>query len=264
MTVYRIAYADRMMLRVMMMVLGLSLPVAAQVQGIEHARMADVQVLQGTVFHVQGIDLDKEHIWVTSVDSNTHIGYLHQFNRKTGVFERQVDVTDGERYHPGGFSISGDSIWVPVAEYKPNSSATLLELDKKTLKVKRKISVADHIGCVAVTKDSLIAGNWGSRKLYVLGMDGKVIRVIDTPSQNQYQDIKFVNGMLVGGGNLTKTTGALDWYEWPSMKPVRSLASGTTDRGRLYSAEGMTLKGNDLYLLPEDGPTRVFHFVIDK
>lgn len=48
------------------------------------------------------------------------------------------------------------------------------------------------------------------------------------------------------------------------MKPVRSLASGTTDRGRLYSAEGMTLKGNDLYLLPEDGPTRVFHFVIDK
>jgi hypothetical protein len=255
-----------MTMRTITMLAFLAMPVMAnaQVQGMEYARLADVQELHGTVFHVQGVDLDAEHIWLTSVDSTAHKGYLHQFNRKTGAFERQVEVTDGERYHPGGFSIHGDVIWVPVAEYKPNSSATILELDKKTLTVKGKISVADHIGCVAVTADTLIAGNWGSRKLYVLGMDGKVIRVIDTPSQNQYQDIKFVHGMLVGGGNLTKTTGAVDWYAWPSMQQMKSLASGTTDRGRLYSAEGMTVKGQDLYLLPEDGPTRLFHFVMDK
>jgi len=241
-----------------------ALPVAAQVHGVEDARLADVKELDGTVFHVQGVDLDAEHIWVTSVDQAQHKGYLHQFNRRTGRFERQVDVTDGERYHPGGFSISGESIWVPVAEYKPNSSAVLLELDKKSLTVKRKIPVSDHIGCVAVTKSTLIAGNWGSRKLYVLGMDGKQLRVIDTPSQNQYQDIKFVNGMLVGGGNLTKVIGAVDWYAWPSMKQWRSLATGTTNRGKPYSGEGMALKGRDLYLLPEDGPTRLYHFVLEK
>jgi hypothetical protein len=253
-----------MILRTIVMLVGMAIPSVAQVQGIEHARMAEVKDLKGIVFHVQGVDLDVEHIWVTSVDSSAHKGYLHQFNRKTGEFERQVEVTDGPRYHPGGFSISGNSIWVPVAEYKPNSTAVLVELDKKTLAVKRKLSVADHIGCVAVTKEALIAGNWGSRKLYVLDMDGKQMSVIDTPSENQYQDIKFVDGMLVGGGNLTKTTGAVDWYAWPSMKLVRSLASGTTDRGKLYTAEGMALKMNDLYLVPEDGPTRMYHFVIEK
>lgn len=221
-----------------------------------------MQELKGTVFHVQGVDLDAEHAWVTSVDMTAHKGYLHQFSRSTGEMERQVEVTDGPRYHPGGFSIGGESFWLPVAEYTPNSTAVLLELDKKTLKVKRKISVGDHLGCVAVTKDSLVAGNWGSRKLYVLSKSGRQLRVIETPSENQYQDIKFVDGMLVASGNLTKTTGAIDWYAWPSMQLRRSLASGTTDRGKPFTGEGMALRGNDLYLVPEDGPTRLFHFVL--
>ena len=237
---------------------------ASTVNGIEGARLVDVRNLDGRLYHVQGVDLDGKHIWVTSVDAEGHKGYLHQFNRATAKFEREVEVTDGARFHPGGFSIAGNSIWVPVAEYRPHSSAVLLELDKRTLKVKRKIEVADHIGCVAVTKDGLVAGNWSSRQLYVFDRAGKQIRVIDNPSINQYQDIKFVEGMLVGAGNLTRTAGAIDWYAWPSMKLVRSLSSGFTDRGRLYTAEAMALKGRDLYLVPEDGPSRLFHFVLAK
>lgn len=250
------------------LVLSLVFPVAVfaqttpPAQGVEHARLVETLPLDGTLFHVQGVDLDEEHIWVTSVDITQKKGYLHQFNRETGHFERQVEVTDGPRFHPGGFSIAGDSIWVPVAEYKPHSTAILMELDKRTLAVKRKIPVADHIGCVAVTGDSLIAGNWGSRQLYILGTDGRHLRVIDVASNNQYQDIKFVDGKLVGGGNLTKTTGAVDWYAWPSMQLLRSVATGTTDRGKPYSGEGMALKGNDLYFVPEDGPSRIFHFVL--
>jgi hypothetical protein len=239
-------------------------PATDPVNGIENARLADVRDLEGTLFHVQGVDLDSEHIWVTSVDAENHKGYLHQFNRATAKFERQVEVTDGPRFHPGGFSIQGNSIWVPVAEYKPHSTAVLIELDKRTLTIKRKISVADHLGCVATDGKTLIAGNWGSRQLYVLDMTGKQLRVLDTPSDNQYQDIKFTRGMLVASGNLTRTTGAVDWYAWRSMKLVRSLRSGTTDRGKPYTGEAMALKGNDLYLVPEDGPSRVFHFVLSK
>jgi len=237
---------------------------APVVTGVEGARLADVHVMEGTLYHVQGIALDREHIWVTSVDAEKKRGYVHQFNRATYKFERQVDVTDGVLFHPGGLSVSGDSIWVPVAEYRPNSSAVLLELDKHTLKMKRKISVADHLGCVAVTPDGLVAGNWSSRKFYVFDREGKQTKVIENASPNQYQDIKFVDGMLVGSGNLTKTTGAIDWYAWPSMKLVRSVQSGVTDKGRLYTAEAMALEGKDLYLLPEDGPSRLFHFVLEQ
>jgi hypothetical protein len=89
-----------------------------------------------------------------------------------------------------------------------------------------------------------------------------VERVFDNPSANQYQDIKFADGMLVASGVLSATSGAIDWYRWPSMKLVRSLKTGITDRQKVYTQEGMTLVDNDLYLLPEDGPSRLFHFVL--
>ncbi|HZY74066.1 MAG TPA: DUF6454 family protein [Edaphobacter sp.] len=254
--------------------MGIALPLAAQsaktpasatateVTGVEDARLVETIPLDGTLYHVQGVDLDRDHIWVTSVDQKDSKAYLHQFSRATHKLERRVDLTDGPRFHPGGFSIDKDSIWVPVAEYKRNSSAVLIELDKRTLAVKRRIAVPDHIGCVAVTKDSLVAGNWDSRQFYVLDKEGRQIRKIDNPSATSYQDIKFVDGDLVGSGNTSATSGALEWFTWPSMKLVRRLRAGVTDRGEPYTNEGMALKGRNLYLLPENGPSRLFHFVL--
>lgn len=236
---------------------------SAQSSASQAARLVGVQNLDGPVFHVQGVDLDNDHIWVTSVDSQSHRAWLHQFNRATGKLERQVDLTDGPRYHPGGFSIRGDSIWVPVAEYHPHSTAIIEELDKRTLLLKRKILFPDHLGCLAVTPHSLIAGNWDSRELYVLDLSGKQIRVIENPTANNYQDMKFESGQLVASGVLTPTSGAVDWFAWPSMKLLRRLNLGVTDRGVPYTAEGMAIHGHDLYFLSEDVHTRLFHFVID-
>ena len=232
--------------------------------GIDGTSLKDARDLNGRVYHVQGLDLDSEHIWITSVDAPNRKGYLHQFSRATAKFEREIEVTDGPRFHPGGFSIHGDSIWVPVAEYKAHSTAVLEEIDKHTLAIKRKIAVADHVGCVAVSQDNLIAGNWGSRQLYILDFDGKQLRIVDNAESNQYQDMKFVDGMLVASGTFDHSNGAIDWLEWPSMKLVRRLRSGMTDRGVPYTAEAMALAGRDLYLVPEDGPSRLFHFVLTK
>lgn len=236
----------------------------ASFSGIENARLAEVRPLDGKLYHVQGIDLDREHIWVTSVDTVNHKGYLHQFSRATAKLEKEVEVSDGPRFHPGGFSVHGNSIWVPVAEYKPHSTAVIEEFDKRTLTLKRKIFVADHLGCLAVAKNILIGGNWGSRQFYVFDLEGKQLRVLDNPSMNQYQDIKWVNGTLVASGSLSHTSGSIDWYAWPSMKVVRSVRSGVTDRGKPYTNEAMAVEGDDLFLVPEDGPSRLFHFVLSK
>jgi uncharacterized protein DUF6454 len=230
--------------------------------GLENATLQDTRSLDGSLHHVQGLDLDREHFWITSVDVANHKGYLDQFNRATAKFERRLEITDGARFHPGGFSLHGDSIWVPVAEYKPHSTASLEEIDKRTLALKRKIAIADHIGCVAVTSGNLIAGNWGSRQFYILDLAGKQLRVVDNPESNQYQDIKFAGGMLVASGVFNHAGGAIDWLAWPSLKLVRRLHSGVTDRGVPYTAEAMALQGRDLYLVPEDGPSRLFHFVL--
>lgn len=237
---------------------------AVSVNTVQGARLAGILELKGTLYHVQGMDLDSTHLWVTSVDTEHKRGFLHQFNRATGQFERQVELSDGARFHPGGISVAGDSIWVPVAEYRPHSSAEILELDKKTLAVKRKIVVHDHIGCVAVVPGGLLAGNWSSKQLYLIDKDGRQIRVIDNDAKTQYQDIKFADGELVASGNLDDSSGTIDWYTWPAMKLVRSLHTGPTDRGRPLTVEAMSLKSKDLFLVPEDGPSRMFHFVLDK
>jgi hypothetical protein len=238
---------------------------------VERARLGDTLKLDGELFHVQGLEVSGAHIWVTSVDEANRKGYLHQFDRATGRFLRRLEVTDGARYHPGGISIAGKSIWVPVAEYRPDSSAVLIEIDADSLAVRRRIAVADHLGCVAASGTTLVAGNWGSRLLYVIDLAaGGPPRAVPNPSSTQYQDMKFVGGQLVAGGSRTLWSGAVEWIDWPSMKLVRSLRSGPVGlvrplgRGGAYTGEGMAVAGRDLYLLPEDGPSRVFRFTLES
>lgn len=239
-------------------------PNASPVIGVEALVPSDVRSLQAELSHVQGVELDKRHVWVTWVRAADRRGFVTQFDRVSGQFERQLDLTDGARFHPGGLSLHNGSLWIPVAEYRPNSSAVIVEVDAESFAVKSKFSVADHLGCVAVNDDTLVAGNWGSQKLYVLDHEGHTLRVVDTPSATQYQDIKFDRGYLVASGNLGAKAGSVTWLTWPGLQPTQTLQSGITDRGKPYTAEGMAIQGGDLYLLPEDGPTRLFHFVLPK
>jgi hypothetical protein len=245
--------------------------VPAELTGpIEHARLQGSLPLAGELFHVQGLEVAGQHIWVTSVDQANRKAWLHQFDRATGRFLRRRELSDGARFHPGGISISGSSIWVPVAEYRPNSSAVLIEIDAKTLDVRRKIMIADHLGCVAASGRKLVAGNWNSRLLYIFDLaSGAPPRVVRNPSSTQYQDMKFVGDTLVAGGSRTLWSGTIDWIDLPSLRVVRSLHAGAVGlirpfgRGGAYSGEGLAVDGRDLYLLPEDGPSRVFRFTLD-
>lgn len=244
------------------MLLLSSLSVAAAPEpfsdAIEGARFRGATVLGGEVFHVQGLALQDGRVWVTSVDRRTRRGWLHLFDRATGRLVRRVELTDGARYHPGGISIDGHSLWVPVAELRANSSATLVEVDTDTMRVKRRITIADHLGCVAAHGRWLVAGNWDSRALYVIDRDDPAhVRVVPNPSDTRYQDMKFVGGKLVAGGPRTWWSGTIDWLDWPALTLRRSLQAGG------YTAEGMAVEGRDLYLAPEDGPTRLYHFRLE-
>jgi hypothetical protein len=237
---------------------------------IEHARPIGAFQLDGQVFHVQGLALEPARIWVTSVDRAGKRGYLHLFDRATGKLVRRLDLTDGERYHAGGIALSGHSLWVPLAENRPRSTAVLVEIDTRTLQVRRRLAVADHIGCIAATETTLVAGNWDSEQLYILDLAGREPpRKLANPTPTRFQDLKFVGGRLVGSGTLGLWSGALDWLDWPSLKPVGTLRAGAFGplkpfgSGGPYTAEGMAIEGRDLYLLPEDGPAHLFHFRLD-
>ncbi|HEY6868930.1 MAG TPA: DUF6454 family protein [Novosphingobium sp.] len=237
---------------------------------VEQAQPMGFQPLRGELFHVQGLALEPRRIWVTSVDQRRHRGFVHLFDRASGRLLRRIEVTDGVRYHPGGLSLSGRSLWVPVAEMRPDSSAMLLEIDADTLRIKRRIAVADHLGCVAARGDRLVAGNWDSRQLYLFDLrQGARFRRVPNPSATHYQDMKFVGSTLVASGNLGLWDGTVDWIDPVALQVTRSLQAGAIGalkpigRGGPLTGEGMAIEGRDLFLIAEDGPSRVLQFRLD-
>jgi hypothetical protein len=216
--------------------------------------------LEPVTHHVQGIDTDGTHLWVTSVDSATRKGFLHEFLLENGRELRHVEVQEGDRFHAGGLAADRDSIWLPVAEYRANSSAVIQKRSKQTLALEFEFSVPDHIGCIAVTPEFIIGGNWDSRDFYFWDHAGKLIRKVASQSGNAYQDMKLNSGRIVASGGLPGAGGAIDWLELPSMRLEKRVTAGKTDRGASLTREAMTVFKDELWLLPEDNHSRLFVF----
>ncbi len=53
-------------------------------------------------------------------DTGEGAGHLFKFD-KTGKLLADLPLGEGSIYHPGGIDYDGRNIWVPVAEYRPNS-----------------------------------------------------------------------------------------------------------------------------------------------
>jgi hypothetical protein len=219
-----------------------------------------VIALGADVHHVQGIDVEGQTLWVSSVDARARKGYLSKFSLPGGKLVAQVEVQEGARIHPGGITLDGESLWIPVAEYDRDGPTSVQRRNKRTLALESSFEVKDHIGCIAAGKQGLAGGSWGSRTIYLWARDGRELWQRKNPSDTQYQDLKFDGDLLLGSGNTGKTEGALEWVRLPDLVVVRRVVAGVTDRGQPYTHEGMTLRGGRLYLLPEDAPSRLFEF----
>ncbi len=226
----------------------------------EPIKLVRTVALQTKTAHVQGIDTDGTHLWVTSVDRAARKGFLQQFAVSDGRLERSVEVQDGNRYHPGGMAADADSLWIPVAEYRATSTAVIQKRNKRTMALEFQFAVPDHIGCIAVTPDSLIGGNWDSRDFYVWDRQGILKRKVATVGDNSYQDLKFRDGHLIASGLLSGRKSAVDWLDGSTLALVRRLRLGDTDRAVPLTREGMTWFAGGLWLLPEDGNSRLFVF----
>ena len=89
-----------------------------------------VEVLESTVRN--GVDTDA--LYDFSIDRSTGAGrgWLFKFD-VTGRLLGKVELTDGTMFHPGGMDYDGRYLWVPVAEYRPNSHSHIYRVNPKTL-----------------------------------------------------------------------------------------------------------------------------------
>ena len=133
------------------------------------------------------------------------VGHLFVMNRR-GQLLKDIVLGHGEVYHPGGIDFDGRNVWVPVAQYRPNSTAEIDRVDVRTLQVTRQLRVDDHIGGVVYdkTRHLLVANSWGSRTFYDLRLDGSVVKKWANP-QNllDFQDCQYVPAGKMACGGVT-------------------------------------------------------------
>ena len=178
-------------------------------------------------FHPQGMVKIGETFFVSSVEVRnraTGDGTGHLFRiASTGDLLTDLKLGEGPIYHPGGIDYDGTSIWVPVAEYRPDSRSIVYRVDPETMKAIEVLRFADHIGAIVHNTDdhTLHGVSWGSRRFYrwTLGRDGKVtnggiapdqLRTLNRSHYLDYQDCKYAGQrrMLCTGVTELRQTAA--------------------------------------------------------
>ena len=178
-------------------------------------------------FHPQGMVRIGDTFYVSSVDKDKGAGHLFKIDA-AGNLLADLQLGNRQLYHPGGIDYDGTDIWVPVAEYRPDSRAIIYRVDPKTMKATEMLQFADHIGAIVHDTDdhSLHGVSWGSRRFYrwPLGADGRItnaavapdkLRTLNTSHYVDYQDCKYA------GGHRMLCTGVTELRQSPGAPPFR-------------------------------------------
>lgn len=222
-----------------------------------------VVLLEGETHHVQGLVVDGGRVYLTSVDAAARKGFLFEYELATGRRLRAVEVQTASMIHPGGMDDDGDSLWIPVAEYRPGSRSVIQRRSKATLELLGAFEVTDHIGALAVLPEGLLLANWDARQFYLYTREGKLVWTRANPNSTRYQDMKRRYGAIVASGLRGRGAAAaavVEWLDPETLRPLQSETLGRTDRGVPLTNEGMDYRDGLLYLVPEDAPSRLFIF----
>ena len=123
------------------------------------------------------------------------------------------NITDLE-YHLGGIDYDGQYVWATLAQYRPNSTATILRINPNTLEATNMQHITDHEGAIVHDTNSsqLFVMNWGGRNASTFSDKTNVTwpqftrpkAVSRNPSYYiDYQDCKYVGRPRGNNGRAT-------------------------------------------------------------
>ena len=223
-------------------------------------------------------------------DTGVGVGHLFKFDASGKLL---ADLVLGEKtiYHPGGIDYDGTDIWVPVAEYRPNSKSIVYRVDPQAMKATEVFRWADHIGGVVHdTEDGTLHGvSWGSRRFYRWKLDahrrlanvvtrGKPQFTMNPSHYVDYQDCKYVgqHRMVCTGlaelrpspGGAAFRLGGLDLIDLRDGRPIHQVPVP------LWTENGLDMTHNPTwfeavsgglraYFMPEDNTSTVYVYEVE-
>ncbi|NUS49503.1 MAG: hypothetical protein HOQ22_00480, partial [Nocardioidaceae bacterium] len=182
-------------------------------------------------FHTEALAVTPDHVFLSAVEiieptqkypspvgghdrtPGKGVGHLFVMDRQ-GHLQKDIVLGEGDMYHPGGIDYDGRNIWVPVAQYRPNSSAIIYRVDATSLRVHEQLRVPDHVGGIVLDKTTnrLVGNTWGSRRFYEWTLGGTQTDTwLNADHYVDAQDCQYVDAgkMLCGGvTNLPQTASA--------------------------------------------------------
>ena len=182
-------------------------------------------------YHTEGIAFSEDHIFLSAVQiiepttkfpspqggfdrtPGKGIGHLFVMD-KAGKLQKDIVLGEGDMYHPGGIDFDGTNVWVPVAQYRPDSSAIIYRVNATSLDVHKQFEVKDHFGGIVMDKQTgrLVGNTWGSRRFAEWDANGNQLSTWQNPNYFvDYQDCQYVpNSKMLCGGitNLPQTPAA--------------------------------------------------------
>lgn len=162
-------------------------------------------------------------------------GHVFRMSRD-GRLLGQAVLGEGDVYHPGGIDHDGLWLWVPVAEYRPNSASILYRVDPATLAPVEIARVRDHIGGLLHDPSTgrLHGVSWGSRRFYTWKLEGDRVtgEPVVTANPSHY----------------------VDYQDCALVSPARALCSGVAEHRPNPSARKWALGGLDLVDLDAGRP----------
>jgi Family of unknown function (DUF6454) len=187
-----------------------------------------------------------------------------------GRLVRQIELDEGTVYHPGGIDYDGRSLWVPVAEYRPDSRATVYRVDPESLRAREAFRVTDHIGGLVRDRVSgrLHGVSWGSRRFYTWNSRGRQLAVAPNPEHYiDFQDCayaRFAKAVCTGITEYTGPTGTRFELGGIGVVDLDSAMLGAEVPVQTYSAAGHAVTRNPvelevdgdmlrMYAAPDDG-----------
>ena len=235
--------------------------------------------LQFPSFHPQGMVKIGEYFFMSSVevtrkrqnnDGGEGVGLLFKFDA-TGKLLTKITLGEGLIYHPGGIDYDGQFIWVPVAEYRPNSRSIIYKVEPKTMKALEVMRFEDHIGGIVHNTEAhtLNGVSWGARHFYQWKLDanGNVTNKTESPDQLRvnnpsfyidYQDCHYIgqHKMLCGGLRNYKSSpdgavfrlGGLEVVNLVDNRPIHQVPL------QLWSPTGAPMTNNPFWMeVTEEG-----------
>ena len=205
-------------------------------------------------------------------DTGAGVGHLFKIDMK-GNLIAEITLGEGSVYHPGGIDYDGRYIWVPVAEYRPNSRAIIYRVDPETMKAEEMFRFADHVGGLVRDTDenSLHGVSWGSRRFYRWSLDSsgkptnaneapEKLRALNTSHYLDYQDCKYAGDhrMLCSGVTEMRVSPdaplfRLGGIDLVNLKDGRPLFQTPV---LLWTASGMDMTHNPVWMEASDAGIR--------